>query len=521
MTVCKGKLNDGGPCPKKVKRGRKFCAWHDPEDMGLRKIYKQLKKATSNEKTDIILRAIEEHPEHQLFIPAWKNYFADLTDLDLSRETLEMRINKSAIERPPWWEIELGGADLSHAVLQGATLWGANLKGACIISANLQESDLSVANLQDVTFGSVNLQNAMLASTNLQGADLSSAKLNGAFFESADLQGSSLRHQDLRGADLRNANLQGAKLENINLQGATLVNTNLREANLQHADLQGANLEQTSLQAANLMDSNLHDANLEWADLEGVDLRRANLQGINLHNANLEFADLRGARLQGVDLSTTMNMSGIYLSGAWLDHTRMRRELLGNAVGEEIKRDYPSAEFAYLALKQNFDDLGDYDAASWAYRKERRMRKLEAWQKGESGLLDHKLETAVVAYLEFIGDLIIELLCDYGESVWRVIYWIAVLLFIIGPLLFSVMGGFVWDHNLTRDYFALLSPWDRFWFSYHLYILYSLGGISNANFSGLQPANDAVKLVSGLFSLSGIFLVGLLGFVAGNHIRRS
>jgi hypothetical protein len=45
--------------------------------------------------------------------------------------------------------------------------------------------------------------------------------------------------------------------------------------------------------------------------------------------------------------------------------------------------------------------------------------------------------------------------------------------------------------------------------------------MTTASFSGLQPINDAVKLTSGFFAILGIFLSGLLGFVAGNRIRRS
>jgi hypothetical protein len=96
----------------------------------------------------------------------------------------------------------------------------------------------------------------------------------------------------------------------------------------------------------------------------------------------------------------------------------------------------------------------------------------------------------------------------------------AVLLFIVGPILLSSLGGIAWTKELTHEYFEL-SSWDRFWLWYRTYLLYTLDTLTTANFSGLQPINDAVKLASGFFAIAGIVLAGLLGFVAGNRIRRS
>jgi hypothetical protein len=52
-------------------------------------------------------------------------------------------------------------------------------------------------------------------------------------------------------------------------------------------------------------------------------------------------------------------------------------------------------------------------------------------------------------------------------------------------------------------------------------LLYTLDAFTTANFAVLQPANEVARLLSGLFAIVGIFLTGLLGFVAGNRIRRS
>lgn len=88
--------------------------------------------------------------------------------------------------------------------------------------------------------------------------------------------------------------------------------------------------------------------------------------------------------------------------------------------------------------------------------------------------------------------------------------------------MFSMLGGIDWSQEpaLTHKYLAL-SGWPKFWLWYRTYLLYTLDTMTTASFSGLQPINDCVKFASGFFAIAGIVLAGLLGFVAGNRIRRS
>jgi uncharacterized protein YjbI with pentapeptide repeats len=481
MPPCQGRLSNGESCPKIVEEGQTLCRWHDPEDESWREIYEQLETATPGEKADIVLWLIEEHPDHRLILPDRGDFYADLQGINLNRETLEKRGEQSGNEKPIWWDASHQGANLQYANLQGADLEYANLQGAFLIGANLQDAILRLANLEDVEFFRANLQ----------------------------------------GVDFTEGKLQGAHLWHANLQDAVLTDANLQDASLTNSDLEGADLEYANLQGAHLWHANLQGAFLTGANLQRADLMEANLQGAYLMDANLQGARLTEAELQGVDLFKVDNLTNVYISDAWLDKTRLRREQLGEAIGEEIDEDFSAAKRGYLALKQNYDDLGDYDASSWAYRKERRMEKLEARQKGREALNMHNWNEAFARYFKFFSDWLVEWLCDYGESVWRVIGWMAVLLFVGGPLLFSAMGGFVWSYDLYNGYFALPSPWLRFWYNYRLHLIYTLDALTTASFSGLQPSNDAVKIASGLFAIAGIVLAGLLGFVAGNRIRRS
>ena len=136
--------------------------------------------------------------------------------------------------------------------------------------------------------------------------------------------------------------------------------------------------------------------------------------------------------------------------------------------------------------------------------------------------MERDLKRAWAGYSKFVSDTLVEWLCDYGESFWRVMGWMAALIFVVGPSLLSMLGGIDWGQQpiLTQKYFAL-SGLPKLCLWYQTYLLYTLDTMTTASFSGLHPANNAVKFASGFFAMAGIVLAGLLGFVAGNRIRRS
>ena len=110
-----------------------------------------------------------------------------------------------------------------------------------------------------------------------------------------------------------------------------------------------------------------------------------NLEGAELRFANLERADLRGAYLPRVDFPDAESIKGVRICRAHLDHTQLTRKQPGGAIGQEVvamretrAQVWLAAKETYLALKNDFEQSGPYDDASWAYRKERRMEKREA-----------------------------------------------------------------------------------------------------------------------------------------------
>jgi uncharacterized protein YjbI with pentapeptide repeats len=328
---------------------------------------------------------------------------------------------------------------------------------------------------------------------------------------------------DLQGANLVDANLQGAYLTGANLQGAILWRANLQEAYLVGGDLQGARLSGANLQEADLSDANLQGASLDGVELQEAFLVGAKLQEVNLGFAKLQGADLRWAKLQGADLGDA-NLQVAFFSRAWLDHTEMDRDSLGLAIGEELAREYPEARDAYLRLKQNFDDLGDYAASSWAYRKERRMEKMcsAPWRArrfyGESQLGDFQESRLPAWYprvlwfyarhtLKWLADWFVELLCGYGESLWRVLAWM--LLVVLGFAAYYQLFHAV----VTSSQDVATSLWDH--------LIFSLGAFTTLQPARLQAARPGVELLTTIQAIIGISLAGLLGFVTGNRIRRS
>jgi hypothetical protein len=174
------------------------------------------------------------------------------------------------------------------------------------------------------------------------------------------------------------------------------------------------------------------------------------------------------------------------------------------------------ARDAYLRLKQNFDDLGDYDAASWAYCKERRMEKLAALKKAKEAWQKHDRKGAIPRYAKVAGDQLVECVCDYGESFWRVVgsliaVWVAFAL--IYGLIAGVWGP--WQETVSGTIRSTTrNPIDLLWFS--------LGTMVTLYPPGLEARSTCLmRFLVPSQALLGIFLAGLFGFVVGNRIRRS
>jgi hypothetical protein len=325
----------------------------------------------------------------------------------------------------------------------------------------------------------------------------------------------------LSGRDGRKANLQGIDLSakaiakratgrNYRPKWAIRSKQDRLRAKLDHAHLEGASLDDSHLEGAYLVGAHLDGAYLNDAHLEGANLRNVCFRDAAFDGAHLEGADLSSAHLEHVDL-TPAYLDGISISEAWLDNTRLFRSQLGVAVGEELRTDYVKARQAYLNLKQNFESLGDYEASSWVYRKERRMEKLEA--------------RAQKRYGKFVGDQIVEWVCDYGEGWRNVIGWIA-FFWMFFALLYGLSGYVLTPGTpeITTISASTAQQGSRYVVTHNTlhWLVFSLATMVTIELPALVPSSEPwMSLLMPVQALLGIFLAGLLGFVAGNRIRRS
>lgn len=345
---------------------------------------------------------------------------------------------------------------------------------------------------------------------------------------------------DLTYTDLSNAQL-GSSIEPMPpLDGAVFGKYgDVRSGTLAENTLfQRTSLRKTKFTYANLALARFYKSDLQEADLRFVDLTGAIMVEASLVGANLFRTQLIGTNLRGADLRS----ADIYLA-AFSGQTELSKDNFGEYILQENKQEYQAfierailptslnsieyhlqdrylkAAQIYQGLGVHFESNGKHADSVWAYRKERRMRK--KWNGQQSITLwksKQRTESAGML-LNWLGDNIVEALCDYGESVWRVIGWIFILILFVGPLIINFSGGLVWSESSRMAYSNLGGNWQKIIYSYFQHLLYMLDTVTTANFSELRPSNDLVRLESGIMAGIGIFLIGLLGFVAGNRIR--
>jgi uncharacterized protein YjbI with pentapeptide repeats len=339
-----------------------------------------------------------------------------------------------------------------------------------------------------------------------QGLDLSGFDLSGV-----DLSGTKLQRTVFGKHKHGSANLQGAFLHGANLEGADLAGTNLQGANLHDAVLRGAALNWANFQNADLRGSDLTRATLFRARLEGADLSNASLNYANLH-----LAFLGNTRIDREELGSSILQENLEEYRRHLERTseRLRTDV---RVEQHLAQSASEARDVYLALKNNFRSIGQYDDASWAYIKERQMERTTYAPWCARRYHGANLPQGCGPWswrwwwfhlkcgVKWLFDWAAELSCCYGERPWRTVGWSASILHLF-PLLYYLSGGLVSEAGLMSrlDYFN-----------------YSLAAFSTIGFSQFQAVTPLAQTLTSIESLLGISLLALLMFTLGNRISRS
>ena len=408
---------------------------------------------------------------------------ANLADVDLSPEIVAKLAAETHLEYFAFWSSRKH-AELRGAHLECASLWNANLAGVDFHEAHME------------------------------GARLTGARLDGASFERAHLH-----HADLSSAHLEEASFQGAFLDRANLDGADLSRANLRGASLRTANLLHVSLRQAALQGAHLEDARILHANLGGAMLVHAHLEGAIVQHTTFENASLKFARLQGAILEGCDLArvdlSESYLTGVRWYGAFLDRSRMRRDQLGHAIGDELwasdektAQAYREASEAYLLLKNNFSSIGRYEDAAWAYVKEQQMEKM-AYHWGWRW----RFWRPWPAFGRWLRNWAYELLTGYGERPFLPVLWGLV-------VILTFAGGYAVAGNIAPD-FAGDPATAQGSHSFMDALTHSIAAFATIGFNTLEPLGWGARLLTAIESAFGIGLFALFIFTLGNRMSRS
>lgn len=103
-------------------------------------------------------------------------------------------------------------------------------------------------------------------------------------------------------------------------------------------------------------------------------------RGISFKHAAIENISLSPLRLK--------ENAEVDFAEARVRNTNIRRGDLQNHVKQENSKDYAGAEEIYLLLKNNFHTIGRYDDGSWAFTKEKDMKRKSYWHFQEK----HKVQ---------------------------------------------------------------------------------------------------------------------------------
>ncbi len=419
----------------------------------------------------------------------------DLHGLSLGRDALaDLRRPDS----PTWLDktggLNLAGADLSDAHLEDTDLSGANLAGARLAGALARSARFAGAIAEEADFS---------------GADLSGARFVGMAGGEANFDDAMLEDADFTGAAMRFAKLRRALLDGANFNGADLWGADLTGADADYTHFRGAHLDEVKLARVNLTYADFEGASLKKAQLSEARLRGANLGGVKLDGADLSGADLSDTSLVRLNLATC-DLRHARFAGAWLNGTRMSVEQLGGAVGEEVAKDYPAAQASYLALEQNFKSIGSQDAASWAYKRGRRMGRLHAGAQARDAWAGRAWKPLARHGYQWVADRFVEWLCDYGESLSRIARAFVILIGVFAAL-YGIAGGLIPEGSDGRPTYNVLDL-----------VSYSALNMMTANPPeiGIKPIGRFTNLLVGIEGAAGIILMGLFGFVLGNRLRR-
>ena len=262
--------------------------------------------------------------------------------------------------------------------------------------------------------------------------------------------GLNLRGADLRGLDLSSCSFEGCNLSHViahplvRVNGRELpvgdpgVNAAINRLERGEDALDGVEVKPTRFEKALLTDSTLDDGDFNFAIMTGANFNGAHAEGARFYKAKLSSARIRFAHFTRTDLRRAC------LDGADLYASDFDRCLFddvnwgsGLTVLQESNNHWDDAVHVYNMLTRVHELAGLAETAGeFRYLRERakskriRQQALDRSELGRIGVVRN-----VICLVRYIGRVIADVVCGFGERPWRAAIAFAMVI-VVGTLLY-------------------------------------------------------------------------------------
>ncbi|MBX3054969.1 MAG: pentapeptide repeat-containing protein [Anaerolineae bacterium] len=344
--------------------------------------------------------------------------------------------------------------------------------------------------------------------------------------------GLDLSHYDLSGLNLRNLDLRGiifstykvgSRLhQSANLSNTNFTDSNLTRANLAFTDLHGASFWQASLYEAYLLGVRAQDASFSQSDMRRATMFGARLNGASFWRTKLAGANLNAAHIADADMTEIDFGEGLLQEDEAAYQEYFDRWYVQDLPDKYRTRNlgirFQQAAEIYMNLKNAYLSHGRYREASWAYLKERRMRRatLAPWRANNyyGVVLEENPQFFHLHWVWFhfkyfwlwLFDWFTDISSGYGEKPLRTL-WIGMLIVLAFPVLYWWSGQIALVDDLRMQWID--------------YLIYSLGAFTTMDFARFETTGWVAEAIASTEALLGISILALMMFALGNRISRS
>jgi len=284
-----------------------------------------------------------------------------------------------------------------------------------------------------------------------------------------------------RGLDWSGADLTGFNLENLDL---SYINpgdkANFNNTNFQDAILKGVKASGASFINADFYRADLRNAVLFESDFSGANFEFAYLDNVNFYEANLTNANLSNTTVEKTDFSQSI-IKKIKLSNVEIDKAHGLEFASGHKDIDESE--LFSTRLTYLQLEKYFRENGQPDDQAHCYYR-RKVIQRKIWKE------DKKIRSK----FRWLGSLLFDWLCGYGEEPLRIVIWAFIIIWFFG-LLYFICDGI--SGNVVNPF------WDSFYFSGLTFTTFGFGDLFP------DPSSIVMKIFIIIETFVGIFLIPL------------